>query len=265
MVTLVDSHCHLNYPDFNEDLNAVVANAHANGVQYMQTICTKISEFQEVRGVAEQYENIWCSVGIHPHEAGNELISVEELTKLASHEKVIGIGETGLDYFYEHSPREVQQTLFRQHIAASRESGLPLIIHTREAEQDTARILEEEKEKGDFPALLHCFSSSQWLAEKAISLGLSLSISGIVTFKNAEALRQTVEATPVDRLLVETDAPYLAPVPHRGKSNEPAFVADTAAKVAELKGLSREELAQRTSDNFFNLFQKAMRPASMAA
>jgi TatD DNase family protein len=266
MSLLVDSHCHLDYDGLREDLDAVLERAEAVGIGAMLTISTRLSKFAGVLAIAEKYDNIFCSVGVHPHEAEKEAdVTTAQLLDLAQHPKCIAIGETGLDYFYEHSPRQLQQNLFRGHIAAARETGLPLIVHTREAEKDTADILADEMEKGAFPALLHCFSSSQWLAEQALELGLTLSISGIVTFKNAEALRQTVCATPLARLLVETDAPYLAPVPHRGRPNEPAFVADTAAKVAELKGLTRAELARATSDNFFQLFGKAVRPAAMSA
>lgn len=257
MLTLVDSHCHLNYPDFQEDLDAVVANASEHGVKYMQTICTKISEFMEVRSVAERYDNIWCSVGIHPHEAGKESISMSELTQLACHEKVIGIGETGLDYFYEHSPREKQQESFRTHIAVSRDMGLPLIVHTRDADEDTIAILRDEMKKGVFPGLIHCFSSSHELAVAAMEMGFYISISGIVTFKKALELQESVRQIPLEKILVETDAPYLAPIPFRGKRNEPAYTRHTAEMVAELKGISVEEVAEVTTRNFFELFSKA--------
>ena len=257
---LVDSHCHLDFPDFQEEADAVVARAHEAGVALMVTISTKLSEVDKVIAVAERYPHVVCSVGIHPHEAEEEQTDLATLVKLAQHPKVVGIGETGLDFYYEHSPRDLQEKSFRTHIAAARETGLPLIVHTRDAEDDTARILEEEMGKGAFTGLLHCFSSSAELARKALDLGLYISISGIVTFKKAEELRDTVREIPLDRLLVETDAPYLAPVPKRGKRNEPAFVAHTAKLVAELKGVSPEELGEATTENFLSLFSRV--PAS---
>ena len=254
---LVDSHCHLDFPDFGPEVDDVVARAHAAGVGLMVTISTKVSEFEKVRAVAERFPHVFCSVGIHPHEAESEPeIDTAKLVELAQHPKVVGIGETGLDYYYEHSPREAQQRNFRAHIAAARETGLPLIVHTRDADEDTAQILDEEMGKGAFPGLLHCFSSSPQLAEKAIELGLYISLSGIVTFKNAVELRETAAKVPMDRLLVETDAPYLAPVPKRGKRNEPGFVVHTAAKVAEVKGVPAEELAETTTANFLRLFSR---------
>ena len=257
---LVDSHCHLDFPDFNDDLGAVMDRAAAAGVGHMMTICTHISKFEQVKAVVEGYDNVFCTVGIHPHNVEKEeKITPERLIELAGHEKVVGFGETGLDYYYEHAPRDIQQAQFRAHIAAARQTGLPLIIHTRDADDDMAEILRDEAGKGAFPGLLHYFSSSRNLAETALELGLYISISGIVTFKNAEDLRDTVRDLPLDRLLVETDAPYLAPVPYRGKRNEPAFTADTAAKVAEIKGISASELAQVTTNNFFTLFTKAVR------
>lgn len=263
---LVDSHCHLDFPELSEDLSGVLERAAAANVGMMVTISTKIERFPGVRAIAEAHENVYCTVGIHPHEAENEPdVTAADLIGLAQHPKVIGIGETGLDYYYEHSPRDVQQKLFREHIKAARETGLPLIVHTRNAEADTARILAEEAGEGAYPGLLHCFSATKQLAEKAVDLGLYISISGIATFKNADDLRATIAALPIERLLVETDAPYLAPIPHRGKSNEPSFVAHTAAKVAEICGVSEEELAQRTTENFFRLFTKAARPAKAPA
>ncbi|HEX7006723.1 MAG TPA: TatD family hydrolase [Alphaproteobacteria bacterium] len=263
---LVDSHCHLDFPDFAEDLDGVMTRARDAGVGAMITICTRLSRFDEVRAIAEARENVWCSVGVHPHEAAEEGgDDPRRLLELARHDKVVGIGETGLDYHYEHSPRDAQQRSFRAHIAAAREAGLPLIVHTRDADADTIAILAEEQAKGAFTGLIHCFSSSREVAEKALEMGLYISISGIVTFKKAEALRETVAAVPLDRLLVETDAPYLAPVPHRGKRNEPAFVAGTAACVAEIKGIAPEELARATTDNFFRLFAKARRQQGAAA
>jgi len=229
---LVDSHCHLDFPDFAAERDAVVDRARIAGVDTMLTISTRLDEFSGVRAIAEAYDGIWCSVGAHPHEAADHAALVaDELLALATHPKVVGIGETGLDFHYDLSPRDVQESVFRSHIAASRATGLPLIIHAREADDEIARILEEEHPP---PGVLHCFSSGRALAEAALALGFYISISGIVTFKNAEELRAIVRDVPLDRLLVETDAPYLAPVPHRGKRNEPAFVAVTAAAVASL-------------------------------
>ncbi len=258
---LVDSHCHLDFPELAGDIDGVMARAADAGVGTMLTICTHITKFPGVLAVAERYDQVWCTVGIHPHEAGREPeTSAERLSELANHPKVVGFGETGLDYHYMHSRKEVQQRSFRAHIGAARATGLPLIVHTREAEADTARILAEEHDAGAFPGLIHCFSSSAKFAEKAIKLGLAISFSGIVTFKKAEALREVAATVPGDRILVETDAPYLAPVPKRGKRNEPAFVAYTAAEVAAVRGVSITDLAAQTSRNFFNLFTKITPP-----
>ena len=254
---LIDSHCHLDFPDFAPEVDEVVARAHEAGIGLMVTISTKISAFDKVRAIAERFPHVYCSVGIHPHEAASEPeTDMATLIEMAKHPKVVGIGETGLDYFYEHSPRDAQQRNFRVHIAAARETGLPLIVHTRDADEDMAQILDEEMGKGAFPALLHCFSSGPQLAEKALSLGLYISLSGIVTFNSAQELRMTAAHVPLDRLLVETDAPYLAPVPKRGKRNEPSFVVHTAAKVAEIKGVSPEVLAGATTENFLRLFSR---------
>ncbi len=262
LMQLVDSHCHLNFPDFAEDLDAVIGRAREAGVGVMQTICTKMHEFEAIHAIAAQYEDVYCSVGVHPHEAGQApMVTTEELLDKTRREKVIGIGETGLDYYYEHSPRQEQRESFRRHIAASRESGLPLIVHTRDADADTIAILREEMKQGAFPALIHCFSAGPELAHACIDLGLYISLSGILTFKKAEILRRTVSALPLERLLVETDAPYLAPLPYRGKRNEPAYTAQTNAVLAELKGIGEEECARATSANFFRLFTKAKRPA----
>jgi TatD DNase family protein len=257
---LVDSHCHLDFKDFNGELDDVVARAGDAGVGLMVTIGTTLRGFEGVLKVAETYDNIVCTVGIHPHEAEAEPdVGTAQLVELAQHPKVVGIGETGLDYFYEHSPRDAQKANFRAHIEASRETQLPLIIHTRDADDDMADILTEEMGKGAFPALLHCFSSSRALAMTALDLGLYISLSGIVTFKSAADLQETAKDVPLDKLLVETDAPYLAPVPKRGKRNEPSFVAHTAAKVAELQGIEVDALADATTDNFFRLFTKVSR------
>jgi TatD DNase family protein len=226
----------------------------------MVTIGTKLSEFERVLAVAERYDEVYCTVGVHPHEAARESVTgAEPLLKLARHPKVVGIGETGLDYYYEHSPRPAQLACFRTHIAAARESGLPLIIHSRDADKDMARLLSEEMAAGPFTGLMHCFSSSQQLAETAVGIGLYISFSGILTFKSAEGLRATARALPMDRLLVETDAPYLAPVPKRGQRNEPAFVAHTAAALAALRGVSEGEIARATTANFRALFRKVPR------
>lgn len=262
---LVDSHCHLDFEDFDADRADVLSRAKAAGVDLMVTISTKITEAEKIIALAESHEALVCSVGIHPHEAGREPeTSAAELVALAAHEKVVGIGETGLDYFYEHSPREAQQRNFRAHIEACRQSRLPLIVHARDADEDTADILEDEMGKGDYPGLIHCFTAGPDLARRALDIGFYISISGIATFKNAAELRETIKAVPLERLLVETDAPFLAPVPHRGKRNEPSFVAETAAMLAELKGVSPQELARITTDNFFTLFTKAQRPSPAA-
>ena len=255
---LVDSHCHLDFPDFATEREAIVARARSAGVETMLTIGTRLDEFATVRAIAEAHNEIWCSVGVHPHEAKDyAALAPQQLVALAAHPKVVGIGETGLDFHYDLSPRDIQERLFRTHIAASRETGLPLIIHAREADDEVAGILDEERPP---PGVMHCFSSGRPLAEAALALGFYISISGIVTFRNAEELRAIVRDVPLDRLLVETDAPYLAPAPYRGKRNEPAYVAATAAAVAELKGIELQHLAATTSANFFRLFGKASAP-----
>ena len=255
---LVDSHCHLDFPDFDNELDEVVARAGAAGVSHMLTICTHVTKFAQVRAVAGRFDNMWCTVGIHPHNAEAEPeVTAEQLIAYADDPKVVAFGETGLDFFYEHSPRARQERSFRAHIAAARETGLPIIIHTRDADDDMIRILREEGEQGAFPGVIHCFSSGPDVAATAVELGLYISISGIITFKKADDLRRTVRDVPLDRLLVETDSPYLAPVPKRGKRNEPAFTAYTAAQLAELKDIDTPTLAQRTTENFFALFAKA--------
>ncbi|MEQ9638861.1 MAG: TatD family hydrolase [Alphaproteobacteria bacterium] len=262
---LIDSHCHLDFDSLSSELDDVVARAGEAGVAGMVTICTEVRKFDRIRAIAERFDNVWCSVGLHPHEAAKEPeLATARLVELAAHPKVVGIGETGLDFFYEHSPRDEQARQFRQHIAAARQTGLPLIVHTRDADAETAEILEDEMRAGAFPGLIHCFSSGPELARRAVDLGMSISVSGIATFKNAQDLRDTIAEVPLEKLLVETDSPYLAPVPHRGKRNEPAFVAHTAKVVAELKQVSPERLAQATTDNFFRLFAKADR-ARLAA
>ena len=254
----IDSHCHLNYKGLIEDQDAVLARAAAAGVSGMLNISTRRREWDAIIATAQKAPNIWATIGIHPHEADDHAdVDTALLVNAAAHPKVIGIGETGLDYYYDHSDRDQQRTSFRAHIAAARETGLPLIVHTRDAEEDTAQILQEEMGKGAFPGVIHCFTASQEFADIALTLGLFISISGIVTFKNAADLQATAATIPADRLLIETDSPFLAPVPHRGKSCEPAFVADTAQFLATLRGISIEDLAQQTRDNFFRLFSKA--------
>lgn len=256
---LIDSHCHLNYPEF-ADLDAVIARAEEAGVQLMQTISTKRSDFAAVKKLAAENLSIYCSIGIHPHEVEkHQDLTLEELLREASAPKVIGIGETGLDYYYEHSPREIQQQSFRLHIAAARRIELPVIVHTRDAEEDTYSILSDEMAKGKFKFLLHCFSSSQQLADKAIKLGGYISFSGIVTFKKAEEVQAAAKTIPLERMLVETDAPYLAPAPHRGKPNEPAYTRITAEYIAQLRGISYEDVAAATTENFLRLFDKVKR------
>ncbi len=258
LMPFIDSHCHLDFPDFEGELDDVVKRAVDSGITHILTICTHLSKFEQVHNVAKRFENVWCSVGIHPHnvEAEQEA-TTETLVEMSGSPKVVGFGETGLDFFYEHSSREKQEISFRAHIEAARQTGLPIIIHTREAEEDTIRILCDEAAKGSFPGVIHCFSSGQKLAAVAVELGLYISISGIVTFKTAGKLRETIKTVPLKHLLVETDAPYLAPVPMRGKRNEPAYTVFTAQAVAELKAIELSELANATTDNFFSLFAKA--------
>jgi TatD DNase family protein len=258
---LVDSHCHLDFPEFAPELDAVVERAMAAGVGLCVSIGTTLEGFPRVRAVAERFDSVWCSVGIHPHEAEKEpLQDAQALITLAQGPKVVGIGETGLDYFYEHSPRAAQRKNFRLHIAAARELGLPLIVHTRDAEDDTIEILRDEMERGTFTGLIHCFTGTKKLADAALDLGFYISVSGIATFKKSEELRAVIREVPLEHLLVETDAPFLAPVPHRGKRNEPAFVARTADVLAQLKGVSGEDLAAQTTQNFFSLFRKVKKP-----
>lgn len=266
---LVDSHCHLDFPDFADDLDGVVERAGAAGIGRMVTICTRPSEFAKTRSIAERYGPVYCAVGVHPHEAAKEAkVDVDALTRLTEGAKTVGIGETGLDYFYDNSPREAQAASFRIHCQAARRTGLPLIVHTRDAEEDTVDILEEEAAAtGDKPlrGVIHCFTGTRFLAERAVALGFYISISGIYTFKNSNEIREAVAGVPADRLLVETDSPFLAPVPKRGKRNEPALVAHTAARLAEERGLSVDELARLTTENFFTLFDKMDRPPADAA
>lgn len=255
---LIDSHCHLEYKGLIEDQSAVLNRARQSGVGGFLNISTKFSEWEQVVATANREKDVWASVGIHPHEADQHAdLDFDHLRKAVSDPKVIAIGETGLDYYYDKSDRNVQQRLFRGHIEVARETGLPVIIHTRDAEDDTAAILEDELGKGAFPALIHCFTASADFGRKVLDLGLTISLSGIVTFKNAKELQEIAAELPEDRILVETDSPFLAPVPHRGKVCEPAFVQNTAEFVANLRGVAPEALAQTTTKNFFNLFTKA--------
>ena len=263
---LVDSHCHLDFPDFAGELDAVLARAKAAGIARLVTISTRVRRHDDVLAIAERSADVFCSVGTHPHNAHEELdITVDELVARTRHGKVVALGEAGLDYHYDHSPRPAQQRGFRNHIAAARETGLPLVIHTRTADEDTARILEEEMGKGAFPAVLHCYTGGRDLARRAIALGLFISFTGILTFKKSDELRAIAAALPADRILVETDAPYLAPGRFRGKRNEPAYVTETAKVLAETRGVSFDEIARQTTDNFFRLFSKVPRPAAAAA
>lgn len=258
---IVDSHCHLDYEGLVDHLPEVIARAEAVGVGLMVSIGTRVRTFERLLRIAEENINVFCTVGTHPHNAHEELdVTAADLVRLSGHPKVVGIGEAGLDYHYDLSPRAAQAQGFRLHIAAARETGLPLVIHSRQAEADTARILEEEMAKGAFKPLLHCFTSDAALARAGLALGAHVSFSGILTYKSAENLREVAKEVPIDRLLVETDAPYLAPVPHRGKSNEPAFVVKTLETLAATKGLTPAAMAQATSDNFFRLFSKVPRP-----
>jgi TatD DNase family protein len=262
---LVDSHCHLDMIADHQDLDEVVARARRAGVATMVTISTTLSGWDRVKEIAESYDNVWCSVGVHPHEAGPEGQGApDKLIELARHPRVVGIGESGLDYHYDNSPRQEQQESFRTHIVAARETGLPLIVHAREADEDTAAILREGYDRGPFRCVMHCFSSGRGLAEAALDLGFYISMSGIATFKKAEEIREVARIVPEDKLLVETDAPYLAPTPRRGKPNEPAYVSYTADSLCETLGLERAELERRTTDNFFRLFSRAERPAEAA-
>jgi TatD DNase family protein len=261
---LVDSHCHLDFPDFADELDAVVMRARAAGLARLVTISTRVRRFAGVLAIAERLPDVYCSVGTHPHYAHEELdVTVDELVAHAQHPKVVAIGEAGLDYHYDNSPRDAQERGFRSHIAAARATGLPLVIHSREADADTARILEEETGQGAFPAVLHCFTGGADLARRAVALGGYVSFSGILTFKNSMALRAVAAELPADRILVETDAPYLAPNPFRGKRNEPAYVVETAKILAETCGVSFQEIARQTSENFFRLFSKV--PPSIGA
>lgn len=262
---VVDSHCHLDYEGLTERLPEVLANAEAAGVGLMVSIGTRVRQFERLLRIAEENPNVFCTIGTHPHNAHEELdVTVADLVEIARHPKVVGIGEAGLDYHYDLSPRAAQEQGFRTHIAAARESGLPLVIHAREADEDTASILEEEMKMGAFKPLLHCFTASMELARRGLAVGAYVSFSGILTYKSAENLREVAAEVPLDRLLVETDSPYLAPVPFRGKSNEPAYVVKTLQQLASTKGVALEAMAKMTNDNFFRLFSKIPRPERFA-
>jgi TatD DNase family protein len=259
---LIDSHCHLDFPELGSEIDAVLGRARDAGVGLMVTISTRVAQFNALKAIVEAHDNVFCSIGTHPHNAAEEPdITVEELVEIARHPKVVAIGEAGLDYHYDYSPRDMQKKSFRTHIVAARETGLPLVIHAREADADVARILEEESAEGAFPFVLHCFTSGADLAHRGLELGGFVSFSGVVTFKKADALREIALAVPYDRILVETDAPYLAPEPYRGKTNEPSFVVKTASRLADLRGISEGEMGRTTTENFFQLFKKVPRAA----
>jgi TatD DNase family protein len=263
---LVDSHCHLDFDDFSGELDAIVARAQAAGIGRMVTISTRVKRRAGLVAIVERFADVYCSIGTHPHHAHEELdVGIADLVALTRHAKTVAIGEAGLDYHYDSSPREAQERGFRTHIAAARETGLPLVIHSREADADMAAILEEETGKGAFPAVLHCFTGGRDLAQRAIALGLFISFTGILTFKKSDELRSIAAELPADRILVETDAPYLAPGRHRGKRNEPSYVVETARVLAETRNVAFEEIARQTTENFFRLFSKVPRQAAAAA
>jgi TatD DNase family protein len=266
MPQLVDSHCHLDFPDFKDDLDGVVGRAQAAGVARLVTISTRVRRHDDLLAIAEHFAEVYCSVGTHPHHAHEELdISAADLTARTRHPKVVAIGEAGLDYHYDNSPRDAQEQGFRAHIAAARETGLPLVIHSREADADMMRILHEETKAGAFKAVLHCFTGGRDLAFAAIELGHYVSFTGILTFKKSDDLRAIAAVLPADRILVETDSPYLAPGKFRGKRCEPAYVVETAKVLAETRGVNLDEISRQTTDNFFRLFSKVPRPAAVAA
>lgn len=257
---LADSHCHLNYKGLVEEQGAVLERARARGVTAMLNIATRENEWDAVLATAEREPDVWATIGIHPHEADQHPhIDTAKLVARADHPRVVGIGESGLDYHYDHSDRARQQDSFRAHVAASREASLPLVVHTRDAEEDTLAILADEMGRGLYTGVIHCFTASRNFADRALELGFYISISGIVTFKSAKDIQDTARDLPIERLLIETDAPFLAPVPHRGKTGEPAFVADTLAFLADLRGEDPVELAERTAENFHTLFGKTRR------
>src|SRR6186713_1281042 len=262
---LVDSHCHLDFPDFAEDLDGIVSRARAAGIGRMVTISTRVRKLNQLLAIAERYDDVYCSVGTHPHNADEEDgITPDELVALTEHPRVVALGEAGLDYFYDNGSPEAQARGFRAHIAAARATGLPLVIHTREADEDCGRILEDEMEKGAFRAVLHCYTGGRELAMQAIAMGLSISFTGILTFKKSQDLRDLAAELPADRIMVETDAPYLAPGKFRGKRNEPSYVVEVAKVLAEARGVSLEEISRQTTENFFRLFSKVPAPKAAA-
>src|SRR5579885_1457788 len=266
MTALVDSHCHLDFPDFAPDLDAIVERAAAADIARMVSISTRVRRFDKLTAIVERFPDVYCSIGTHPHYAHEEPdVTVEELVERSRHPKVVAIGEAGLDYHYDYSPREAQEIGFRRHIAAARATGLPLVVHAREADEDIGRILLEESRKGAFPAVLHCFTASRELALRAIDLGFYVGFTGILTFKKSDELRAIAAELPADRILIETDAPYLAPGKFRGKRNEPSYVVETAKVLAEARGVTPDEIARQTTANFFRLFAKVPRPAAVAA
>jgi TatD DNase family protein len=257
---IVDSHCHLDFPELAADRPGMLARARAAGVERMVTISTRVERFDEIRAIAEAHDEVWCSVGTHPHHSDQELhIETDDLVRLAEYPKCVAIGEAGLDYFYDNAPKDAQETGFRRHIAAARITGLPLVIHARQADEMTAAILREEAGQGAFPFVLHCFTGGMELARTGLDLGGYISFSGIITFKNAEGIRDVARMVPADRYLVETDAPYLAPIPHRGQTNEPAYTRHTAEYLASVRAVSPETVFDETTDNFFRLFSRAKR------
>ena len=263
---MVDSHCHLDFPDFAGELDAIVARAQAARLSRIVTISTRVRRHAEVLAIAERFGHVYCSIGTHPHHAHEELdVTADELIAGTRHPKVVAIGEAGLDHHYDFSPRAAQEQGFRTHIAAARATGLPLVIHSRDADDDTARVLEDEMGKGAFPAVLHCFTGGAELARRAIALGLYISFTGILTFRKSDDLRAIARDLPADRILVETDAPYLAPGNHRGKRNEPAYVVETAEVLAQTRGVTGDEIGRQTTDNFFRLFSKVPRHEARAA
>ncbi|MBL4875374.1 MAG: TatD family hydrolase [Cohaesibacteraceae bacterium] len=258
---IIDSHCHLDFPDFEQELDDIILRAEKAGVGRMVTISTRVKQFDRIRAVAERFDNVYCSVGTHPHQAAEEPdVTVEELVLLAKHPKVVAIGEAGLDYFYDFAPREAQAEGLKRHIKAARHTGLPLVIHSRDADKDMINILESAMLDGKFDAILHCFSSGPELARRGVEMGLYLSFSGILTFKRSQEIREIAKTIPLDRLLVETDAPYLAPQTFRGKRNEPSYVVETAKVLADIRSVEYDEIALQTTENFFRLFKKVPGP-----
>ena len=255
---MIDSHCHLDFEELNKDLKKILNNAKNQNVLGMQTICTKIKEFDKLINISSKHNNIWCSIGTHPHNAEEEShISAEEIIKLCKNKKVIGIGETGLDYYYENSKKNIQIESFLKHIYVSQKTKIPIIIHAREADEDIINILNSEYKKEKFSGVIHCFTSSYELAKSALNIGFYISFSGIITFKNANDIRESCKKIPIERILIETDAPYLAPVPYRGKTNEPSFIKETLNKISEIKNINQDDVEKITTYNFFNLFKKA--------